>query len=164
MLSGAGVCRVPAPIYAPPMAGGVKVHITDAQIIRALNTRGGAVFTWSERRADQVRDWARDNSPVNDPLNAAHRGGAVGIFQASWATLHQVHGHHVTFAVLNAADHAPYVEFGRGESFKRQSFSWTETQGRRITVHHTKARPGQHVLREAVNAIGVGTGDWGPLP
>jgi hypothetical protein len=143
----------------------VKVHITDAQIIRALNTPGGAVFEWSKERADQVRDTAVRNSPVNDPLDAVHRGGVVGVFKASWATIPRRHGHQVGFVVLNAADHAPYVEFGRTASTKRQRFSWRgfTPPGDIRTVTRTAGRDGKHILRDAANTVGTTTGDWGPL-
>ena len=147
------------------MAEGVRVHITDAAIIAACNTSGGPVHRWADVRMRLVAAEAHARAKPNDPLNAAHRGGIVGVYKASWATNLHTAGHKVGWSVFNLAPHAVYAEEGRGPSFKRQTFSWRgfTPPGATRTVSHTRGHDGQHALRDATNAIGERSGDWGPL-
>jgi hypothetical protein len=151
------------------VAEGVRVRITDRAIISALNTPGGAVNTWRTERAKTILDICELSSPVNDPLNATHRGGFVGEFKRSWfGDARGSSGHHVVARIYNTAPHAVYVEEGRSASQLIQTFSWTVWDGRIRTIGGsigggTGARLGRHILRDAVNEVGEETGDWGPL-
>jgi hypothetical protein len=112
------------------MATSVKVHVTDKAIITALNTPGGAVSEWRDHIGQEVKSHAQRNSPINDPLNAMHRGGEVGEYAGSWDWDRRgSSGHHVVARVLNYADHAIFVELGRSGSSKMQIFSWTAWDG-----------------------------------
>lgn len=131
----------------------VRVEITDATVISALNTPGGLVFQWRNDTERAVLERCYATSPVNDVANAAHRGGMVGEFKASWVTRRRGGRHRVGFEIENFSDHAIYVEEGRGPSSKRQTFSWTEWGGDTRTVSGTRGREGQHILRNAVNRV-----------
>jgi len=112
------------------MASGVKVRIDDKAIISALNTPGGGVYEWRDQIGQEVRSNAEGMAPINDPMNAEHRGGEVGTYKASFDFDRRgSSGHHVVARVLNTADHAIYVERGRSASWKMQIFSWTEWDG-----------------------------------
>jgi hypothetical protein len=146
---------------------GARVDIKDATIISALNTPGGAVFEWRNDTEDAVLSNAYATSPTNDVLNAQHRGGVVGTYKASWVTRRQGNGHRVGFQIENFADHAIYVEYGRRPSTKHEVFSWTGHKPPGLIdlhEHGTMGWDGKHVLRNAVNARGFATGDWGALP
>jgi hypothetical protein len=112
------------------MAEGVRVTIDDRLIISALNTPGGGVFRWRDEVGSDIKVTAEAMSPINDPLNARHRGGVVGTYKAGWDWDRRgSSGHHVVARVTNSADHAIYVEFGRTASSKMQIFSWTAWGG-----------------------------------
>lgn len=145
----------------------VQVHISDATVISALNTPGGAVYQWRNEIEDSILRRAYATSPVNNVLNAMHRGGVVGVFQASWVSTHVgSNGHRVRVTVENFADHAVYVEEGRSGSNKYQRFSWTKWNGTIRSVggrenpagSGTRPRPGRHILKYAVNAALVAQG------
>lgn len=138
------------------MATDVRVEIRDATIISALNTPGGAVFRWRDETEEKVLAVAYATSPVNDPLNALHRGGVVGEFKQSWVTRRYGNQHRVGFAIENFSDHADIVEFGRFRSFGHETFAWTEhTPPGEIDTHPhgTAGRLGRHVLQRAVNSV-----------
>ena len=70
-------------------------------------------------------------APVNDPMNAMHRGGRSGTTRRGRGTGTAVAvGHHTVGRVTNDQDHAIYVELGTVVvSTKMQIFSWTECGG-----------------------------------
>lgn len=105
----------------------VTVRITDRLIINACNTPGGPVYEWRDMVTARIREDAIVNSPINDPMNAQHRAEVVGTFQRSWAPWDRrgSHGHNNIGRVMNTADHAQIVEYGRSASRKMQIFSWT---------------------------------------
>ncbi len=151
------------------MAVVAKINIKGSAIIRALNTPGGGVYEWRDRRATQILDICELSSPVNDPLNAVHRGGIVGTYKFGWrGDRRGSRGHHVIARIYNEAPHAVYVEEGRSASVELQTFSWTAWDGRIRTIGGhlgggTRAREGRHILRDTVNEVGAETGDWAPL-
>jgi Bacteriophage HK97-gp10, putative tail-component len=149
------------------LASDVDVDIDDALIIRALNVPGGDVFEWRDDVAERIIAFARGASPVNDPLNAMHRGGAVGIYAASWSWSRVgSNRHRVRATVRNDADHAQLVEYGRGPSTGRETFSWTEWGGAIRTLRRgTRGWGGKHVLRNAANAVlpAASGGTVGPI-
>lgn len=141
------------------MAAEVEVHITDRAIISALNTPGGDVFKWRDDVAVDTVRIAIGMSPVNDVLDALHRGGVVGTYKASWG-FDRVgsNGHRVQATIYNGADHADIVEFGRRRSWRSETFAWTghRPPGAISTHEHgTAARNGRHILRDAT-AVAVG--------
>ena len=108
----------------------VTVKITDRLIIAALNTPGGGVYQWRDEVGREIKATAEATSPINDPLNAVHRGGVVGTYKAGWDWDRRgSSGHHVIARVTNSSDHAVYVEWGRTASRKLQIFSWTAWGG-----------------------------------
>ena len=108
----------------------VQIRVSDRAIITALNTPGGAVHEWRDNVGVDVRDHAFRHAPVNDPLNAMHRGGDVGVYKASFGFDRLgSSGHHVVARVTNSAAHAIYVELGRSASYKMQIFSWSAYGG-----------------------------------
>jgi hypothetical protein len=112
------------------MASLVNVQISDRAIITALNTPGGDVYKWRDEVTREVKAQAEATAPVNDPMNAMHRGGTVGVYKASFDWDRRgSSGHHTIGRVVNTADHAIYVELGRSGSTKMQIFSWTEWGG-----------------------------------
>ena len=142
------------------MAVDVRVKISDATVISALNTPGGDVNEWRTEVEREVLEGVFLASPINDVLNAVHRGGAVGEFKASWVTRRQGNGHRVGFQIENFSDHAIYVEEGRSASTKFQEFSWTGWGGEIRAVGRgtgsprgTRGRDGKHILRDVTNRV-----------
>jgi hypothetical protein len=134
------------------MATDVRVKVTDATIISALNTPGGAVHVWRNETERDLLELCYRTSPVNNPANAMHRGGLVGVYKASWVTRRRGNQHRVGFAIENVSDHAIFVEEGRSASSGTEAFS-TEDRARTIVVPGSAARPGRHILRDATNRI-----------
>lgn len=146
----------------------VKVNVTDVAIISAVNTPGGAVHEWRDQVAEAIVQRARLNSPINDVLNAVHRGGAVGEYLASWETSTVGSNQHRVRAVIsNFSDHAVYVEYGRrstigstrperystvGGAFIASTGTFTPP-GEIIVSRGTQGFDGQHVLRDAANDV-----------
>jgi len=109
----------------------VSVTVTDRAIISACNTPGGPVWKFMGDLADQIVDTAWRRSPVNNVLNAQHRGGVVGTYKNSWDSDRRgTRGHRLIVRVTNSADHAVFVEYGRSMSSKFQVFSWTAWGGK----------------------------------
>ena len=157
----------------------VNVKITDRSVISALNTPGGPVWEFRDDVMNDITDLARRKSPVNNPANARHRGGRVGTYKASWLGRRHGSGHHVGLTVMNTADHAQYVEEGKGPSRKFQRFSFTGWGGeiryigpkvlRKARAGRTQmklpwggrkvaGRPGKHILRDSTNRV---LASWG---
>lgn len=112
-----------------------RVTVTDRAIISALNTPGGAVYRWRDEVGRETKRIAEGIAPINNPMNAEHRGGTVGTYQASFGFDRRgSSGHHVVARVTNDSDHADIVEFGRSSSSKMQVFSWAEFGGATVRV------------------------------
>ena len=151
----------------------VRVIVNDATVISALNTPGGAVFEWRNETEAAVLAQAFMTSPINDPANTRHDTKGfrppVGTYKASWVTRRQGNGHRVGFAIENFADHAIFVEEGRGPSTGWERFSWAKGSppgAIRVAKHGTRGWNAQHILRNAVNAVmpGATGGAYAPLP
>jgi len=108
------------------MAAGVTVNITSQSIYRALNTPGGPVAEWRDKVMHETQDRATLKAPTNNPLNARHRGGRVGIYKRGFRTRRTGNQNGVGAVIYNNAPHAIYVEEGRSESTAFQVFSWTK--------------------------------------
>jgi hypothetical protein len=150
---------------------GVQVHISSASLHNALNTPGGVIYEWRDETAQKVALHATATAPVNNPMNAVHRGGAVGEFKASFGWERYGNQHVSGARVYNTSDHAEYAELGRGDSHRVQRFSWANWAGEIRTVwpgpggisaHGWK---GHHTLRDAANAVmpGATGGSYVPL-
>ena len=134
----------------------VTVNITDASVIIALNSEGGAVHEWRDKVIAEIKALAIANSPVNNPLNAKHRPQRVGRYKRSWGVGRGGRGHTVTGTVRNSAPHAYFVEYGRGAALNTtQVFSWTgfKPPGRIAMVRNTKGYVGLFVLKYATNDV-----------
>lgn len=108
----------------------VNVKISDRAIISALNTPGGDIYRWRDEVTREVWATAIATAPINNPLNAVHRGGVVGQYKAGFDWDRRgSSGHHTVGRVTNSVDYAIYVELGRSESRKLQIFSWTAWGG-----------------------------------
>lgn len=130
------------------------VTISDTAIIRALNVPGQPVARWRDEVAIDVVNSCYAKSPVNNPLNAMHRGGRVGTFKRSWSWRRYGNGHTVGAVIYNSAAHAIYVEEGRGPAVgKWQTFSWREWGGDIAEVRNTRGRPGRHILARTAPAV-----------
>lgn len=138
------------------MASDVEVDITDIAIISALNTPGGAVFKWRDDVAASTIRIATAMSPINNVLDAKHRGGVVGTYIKGWGSDRiGSNGHRVRATIYNSAGHADIVEFGRRRSTGYERFAWTgHTPPGSTSVHErgTSARPGKHILAKAAQA------------
>lgn len=136
------------------MASRARSTVTPQSVFRALNTPGGPVYEWRDDTAGQIVLAAEATAPINDVLNALHRGGLVGEFKRSF-TWDAVGSNQVYLraTVYNYADHALYAEEGRGPSSKQQTFSWAGWGGATRTTGSTRGRDGSHTLRNATNAV-----------
>jgi len=138
------------------MASDVRVTVDDFAIIQALNTPGGGVFEWRDDIADEIVRDAREHSPINNPLNAVHRGGGVGEYKSSWFWTPWGSNQHLVRAyIFNESDHAQLVEWGRRSTKGRgrERFSWAKAQppGRIIVTRGTRGYAGRGILKNAVN-------------
>lgn len=123
----------------------VRVTVSDRAIINALNTPGGGVYEWRDEVGKEVKRVAETIAPVNNPLDAEHRGGEVGTYQRSFDFDRRgSHGHHVIARVTNDAPHAIYVEYGRSSSAKFQRFSMAEVEIHGIVYEGLIVRVGSH--------------------
>lgn len=145
------------------MAEGVKVKITDRDVISALNTPGGAVFQWRDDRMHQIERRAIATSPVGNPLDEKRSGGVVGEYKASWRTSRVgSNQHRVRAVIFNEADHAGFVEYGRApdRGGHKTSFTTAGLGGLWITTE-SAGYPGRHILQKATNQ--VMSGEAGPI-
>jgi hypothetical protein len=92
-----------------------RVYISDTLIIKACNTPGGSggVADDLNRTAKRTLQRAQALAPVNNPLNAVHRGGKVGTYKKSFKRYRRGNGHILFRAIYNDAPHAVFVEKGR---------------------------------------------------
>jgi hypothetical protein len=144
------------------MASSVKVHITDRAVITALGTPGGPVYEWRDQIGAEIKAQAQATSPVNDPQNAVHRGGRVGTYKKGWDWDRRgSRGHHNIARIVNSADHADIVEYGRSGSSRMQIFSWTEWQGEIKRIGGPKPNPrGRSARQRALNKASKDLPPW----
>lgn len=134
-----------------------KVVISDVLVFKALNAPGGIITKDMNKTQKRIILRAQAKAPVNNPLNATHRGGVVGTYRASfkkkrWGNKNQLHRY-----VYNDAPHAIYVEKGRRSTRfppglrpgRWETFGWTQAAGAILDYPGTGARRGRHVLEEA---------------
>lgn len=136
--------------------GGVKVNITQRDIMQAIATPGGPLWDWREQVAQGIISQAEITAPVNDIGNAAHRGGGVGEFQRSFKPERYGNQTTVGLRIINTSDHAIYAELGRGDSTQANKFMAVgDTEPHVIGRYGQFVRgwPGNHTLRDAANAV-----------
>jgi len=145
------------------MPAGVRVKIDEHAIIQALNTPGGGVVDWLAEQGELVKEEAEAIAPINDEMDAQHRGGVVGLYAAAFDTnLTDYGSRRPKVHIFNDMEYAIYVEEGGpGASGTKQSFSWTGWEGEIRKTYNQRGYPGRHVLRRALEAAGHSIGVGG---
>ena len=110
------------------------------------------VLVWREQALAVARTTALALAPVNNVLNAKHRGGVVGTYKASIRVERTGNQYGRGFRLGAYAPHAAIVENGRSASRKDQYFSWTAAGGIARWYDSTGARDGDHVIERAADA------------
>lgn len=123
---------------------------------------GGVLWNEVEKWLIETDYIAKATAPVNDPLNAMHRGGVVGIYKAGFRSRHTRTRTSIGFVYRNVANHAIFVEKGRRASARPQVFSWTRKGGKIRRYQFTGRRDGEWVITSAVNVALAGVAT--PLP
>lgn len=139
---------------------GIKIKCStttniNGQTVRLwLNGPGAPVFNWREVAANTALATALAIAPVNNPLNAKHRGGVVGTYKAGIRMYRTGNQYGLGFNISATARHSRFVELGRRGSSKKQRFSWSKHSppGAIWTVEQTRGRAGQFVIERAVDA------------
>jgi hypothetical protein len=127
----------------------ITVRVSDKLIIKACNTPGGSggVARDMNATAKKVKMRAIQLSPRNNPMNASHRGGVVGVYQRSFKTRRYGNGHILVREIWNTAKHAGVVEDGRRSTHWGQTFWDTQWPGHFRQLHRT---PGERYFDESV--------------
>ena len=134
------------------MAGGVRVHISHADVRRALTATGQPLDRWVRRVQDDSLEQFQRRCEDNLVENALHRGGEVGGYRAGIGSAITQNQHGIQFKLTNDAPHAIYAEEGRGPSMAWQRFSWSRASGRIKWYSETGGRDGQHAMLAAINS------------
>jgi len=135
---------------------GVKVKITQQQIMAAIATPGGPLYDFRADTANAIVNQAELTAPVNNPANAAHRSEPVGEFQRSFDWNRYGNQHVVGARIFNTSDHAEFAEFGRGNSTTVNKFSAPGDVKPHVYGRYgqmVKGWRGNHTLRDAANAV-----------
>lgn len=116
------------------------------------------VLVWREQAMAVAKKTAQTLAPVNNPLNAKHRGGTVGTYLASIYVERTGNQYGRGFRLGARAPHAAIVENGRSASTKDQYFSWSAAGGVARWYEKTSGRDGDHVIeRAAESAVAITT-------
>jgi hypothetical protein len=138
----------------------VRSTVSMRTVANAMNGTGGPVWRWREAAMGLALLNALATAPVNNPLNAQHRGGKVGEYRRSFNTSRiGSNQYQLRFTLSNTAGHAKYVEFGRSASNREQVFSWTRNvpPGSIQRFQRTRSRPGKFIVERAVRAAVAAT-------
>jgi len=108
------------------------------------------VLVWRERAMALALSTAIATAPVNNPKNAAHRGGVVGTYKASMHTRRTGNQYGRGFNLSNTAHHAEIVEHGRSASNKDQYFGWVRDPSSPRWYRRTAGRDGDRIIQKAV--------------
>lgn len=119
-----------------------------------LNGPGAPVWNWRELAANTALTTALALAPVNNPLNATHRGGRVGTYKAGIRMHRTGNQYGLGFNISATAGHSRYVENGRSASSRPQRFGWTghRPPGAIWTVGRTRGRAGKKVIERSIAA------------
>lgn len=117
--------------------------VTTQSVYAATNAPGGITNTLVARWAHDAQRYGRNNSPVNNPLNAARPGHLPpGVYKASW----NISGSGTNWAAIrrkvgNRAPHADVVEFGHPSTKggRWEKYSWAALGGYTIATRGTGA-------------------------
>jgi hypothetical protein len=129
-------------------------------VANAMNGMGGPVWRWREAAMQLSMLNAIATAPINNPLNAMHRGGKVGEYKRSFSSSRiGSNQYQLRFTIKNSAAHAGVVEEGRKASNRNQVFSWTRNSppGSVRLFKHTRSRPGKYIIQRAVRAAVAAT-------
>jgi hypothetical protein len=132
-----------------------KSTVTMRSVADQMNGVGGPVWRWREATMNLAMMNAVLSAPINNPLNATHRGGAVGEYKRSFSSSRLgSNQYQMRFTISNSAGHAKFVEEGRGASNRRQVFGWVRNvpPGSIQEFSHTRGRPGKYIIRRAVQS------------
>jgi hypothetical protein len=142
------------------MASFTKVEISEALVIKALNTPSGSggVWRWIEGVAQQTRRNAIKIAPVGNPLDSLHRPEPPGRYKKSFRIRRVGSNQHILVRqIINTAPHAIIVEKGRrstrfdpsskGGPWER--FSWSKRGGKFGSYAGTSGRAGHHVVERS---------------
>ncbi len=143
-----------------------NVKINSRSVSRGIATPGGVLWEWRDTTGNQIKRFAQGLSPVNDPLDAAHRAGVVGRYKAAWVKTNGTASlSKLSVNVTNLAEHASVVEYGRNGSRKMQFFASRASGGVPRWHSGTRGRAGQFVLTDATNlAMSITSTMRNPLP
>lgn len=118
--------------------------INAVSIFKALNLPGQPVNDYCREVALEVARLAKLKAPINNVLNAGHRGGKVGTYHDSFIIARSPVGglREVTYYAANRARHAFIVERGKPYVRKRQVFTWEHAVGnpKRVGSRGAKGR------------------------
>lgn len=131
----------------------VESNITPTTIRFWLNGASpvGVVTLRMNLMADAALAFAIASAPVNNPLNAVHRGRVVGTYRAGIRMERTGNQYGRGFKLIGTADHSDIVENGRRASNREQYFSWTRSSppGSMRWYTHTGFRRGRKTLQNA---------------
>lgn len=135
----------------------ISTNINRTTVAFALNNpANGPVWRYRELSMHAALTACIAGAPVNDPLNAVHRGGVVGTYKASMRSDRiGSNQYQLRFNITNSAGHAGVVENGRAGSSKDQFFSWAGgvNPGKPEWHRRTGAREGTHHIEETVRRV-----------
>ena len=142
------------------MANVKYTTVTRKSVRLAIQRPGGPGNAMARKWRRTAVTTAKKLAPVNDPLDAMHRGGKVGTYKRSFKTDKiGTNGSYIRTSVKNTAGHAVFVEEGRRASKRTdQRFSWTKWGGRIQIARQTRGRDGNHVLAKALKAANRAVG------
>ncbi len=112
-----------------------RVYISDTLVVKAMNEGGsGGVADDLNKTMKRVRLRAVMTSPVNNPMDATHRGGGVGTYSRSFKRHRWGNGKLILRGLYNDAPHAVIVEKGRrSTSFAEMVWAMDVWPGHYIT-------------------------------
>lgn len=166
-------------MVAIPRLGLTYDTISGVTIYKALHAEGGVVDDWMDSIVQQLFEYSKaltvervgDGTGMNNPLNAGHRGGVVGTYLANWGWDSKgTNRRQSQRRFNNSSPHADIVEFGRPYVRRRQVFTWKDAlgpgtfrngrwyrgeprPGGEVSTPRTRARRGQHIVRDATRIV-----------
>lgn len=117
---------------------------------------GTPVYNWREDAMRFSLNTAKSIAPVNNPLDAVHRGGKVGTYRRGLQTRRTGNQYGRGWLLSATAAHSIFVEDGRRSSNKAQYFSSSRKTppgpGVPSWKYSTRARLGQKVIQRSIDA------------
>jgi len=154
------------PRQSGKLSTNVRSTVTRTSIRVGMNVGpNGPVWRWREIAMRLAEFNAIAAAPVNNPLNAVHRGMRVGEYKRSFSTDRRGSNQYVLrFSLSNSAAHAKYVEDGNSATQRWMYFSWSKGMyaGQPIWRKGRRGRAGKHIIEIAAKSAIVAT-TGGPL-